>query len=430
MNKQAEILNEILKKENPVVFNLLSKRGRSIFFPKEGIVAQAAEAKGKKINATIGSAIEDDGSPMRFESIAKNISIDPKDIFSYAPTQGKPELRRLWKELIYKKNPSLTGDISLPIVTVALTHGLSMIGYLFVDEGDEIIVTDKFWGNYRLVYENTYGGVLKTFTTFKDGDFNVEGFREKLFEKKGKKIILLNFPNNPTGYTPTRKEAAEIVQCIVDCANFGNEIIVICDDAYFGLIYDEGIYNESLFSKLSHAHKNILAIKIDGATKEEYVWGLRVGFITYGIHGINSEVCDTLESKTAGAIRGSVSNAPNISQSLIYQSLVSKDHEREKNEKYKILRSRYAKVKEVLKSEKYGKFFSPLPYNSGYFMCVELKNNIDAEVVRQELLKNYDTGVISMGNILRIAFSGVREADIPLLFDNILSACEHSPKKI
>ena len=136
MNKQAEALNEILKRNSPVILRLLAERGKGIFFPKEGIVAQAAEAKGKKINATIGSAIEDDGSPMRFESIAKNISIDPKDIFSYAPTQGKPELRRLWKELIYKKNPSLTGDISLPIVTVALTHGLSMIVYFFVDECD------------------------------------------------------------------------------------------------------------------------------------------------------------------------------------------------------------------------------------------------------------------------------------------------------
>lgn len=423
MNKQAEALNEILKNNNSAVYNLFSEKGRNIFFPKEGIVAQAAEAKGKKINATIGSAIEDDGSPMRLLSIAKNISIDPKDAFAYAPTGGKPELRKIWKELIYKKNPSMMGEISMPVATIALTHGLSVTGYLFINPGDEIILPDKFWGNYRLIFENAYGAILKTFSTFRNGAFDMASFKEKLFEKKGKKIVLFNFPNNPTGYTPTQKEAKEIIQIIQECASDGNEILAICDDAYFGLVYEDGIYQESLFSELSHIHKNVLAIKIDGATKEEYVWGFRIGFITYGVQSMSQGVCDALEAKTAGAVRGGVSCAPNISQSLVYQSLISPEHEKEKNEKFLILQSRYEKVKEVLSNEKYKKYFSALPFNSGYFMCIELRAGIEGEKIRQELLKNYDTGVISIGNLLRIAFSGVKEADMELLFENIYKAC-------
>lgn len=428
MNKQADALNKILQERYPVIYNLLSEKGRNIFFPKEGIVAQAAEARGKKINATLGSAVEDDGSPMRLESLAKNISIDPKDTFSYAPTSGKIELRKIWKDLMYKKNPSLRGDTSLPIATIALTHGLSVIGYLFVNPLDEIILTDKFWGNYRLIFENAYGGALKAFTMFKGNSFDIDDFQRVLFEKSAKKIILLNFPNNPTGYAPTIQEAKKIIRCIFDCAEAGNEILVICDDAYFGLVYENGIYQESLFSELSHIHKNVLAVKIDGATKEEYAWGLRVGFITFGAQGITEEACNALEAKTAGVIRGSVSNAPNISQGLIYQSLISPEHEREKNEKYQILKSRYEKVKKVLSGYKYEKYFSPLPFNSGYFMCIQLKGGLNGEAVRQELLKNYDTGVISIGNILRIAFSGVKESDIEVLFENIYKACERIAK--
>ena len=39
-------------------------------------------------------------------------------------------------------------------------------------------------------------------------------------------------------------------------------------------LYEEGIEKESLFTYLCDLHENVLAIKIDGATKEDYVWGL------------------------------------------------------------------------------------------------------------------------------------------------------------
>lgn len=422
INKQAKALNSIIEKDNAAVFSLLSQKGRAIFFPKEGIVAQAADAKGKKINATIGAAIEDDGTPMRLPSIAKYITIDPKDAFAYAPSYGKPELRKLWQELIYKKSPCLKAAISLPVVTQALTHGLSMVGYLFVDPGDEIIMTDKFWGNYRLIFENAYGGVINTFNTFKNNSFDSASFRAKLQEKKGKKIILLNFPNNPAGYTPTIKEAQLITNIIHENAKDGNQIVVICDDAYFGLVYKEGIYQESFFSKLADLHENILAIKIDGATKEEYVWGFRVGFITYGAKGLTKESYNALEAKTAGAVRGSISNASNLSQSLIYQGMLSSSYEQEKRDKYKILKSRCEAVERILQDEKYAEYFWPLPFNSGYFMCLDLKEGLQAEAIRQQLLKNYDTGIIATNNLIRLAFSGVKEADLKQLFDNIYSA--------
>ena len=56
-------------------------------------------------------------------------------------------------------------------------------------------------------------------------------------------------------------------------------------------------------------------------------------------------------------------------------------------------------------------------------MCIQLADNVDGEKVRRELLENYDTGVITIGNLLRIAFSGVKEADIEILFENIYNAC-------
>lgn len=425
MNPQAEELNVIIREKNTTVYELLSERGKNIFFPKKGILGQSAEAKGTRINATIGTAVEDDGSPMRLEAIASKISLDPSLIFPYAPSFGRPDIRKRWKEMIYEKNPSLAGvEISLPLVTNALTHGISMAGYMFLDAGDEVLSPDLFWGNYTLTLTHAYGANIVKFNLFKNGGFDLEALESKLNDGKiGKKVLLLNFPNNPSGYTPTQKEQDTIVEIIKKSAEKGNKMVVFTDDAYFGLGYEEGIAKESIFAPLSQLHENVLAVKIDGATKEDYVWGFRVGFLTYGIKGGDADLYGALESKTAGAIRGNISNAANISQSLLLEAFNSPEYAAQKAAKYNIMKQRYDAVKAVLTDEKYKEYFTALPYNSGYFMCIKLAEGLEGEKMRKLLIEKYSIGVISLGNVLRLAFSAVAAKDIKALFDGIYSAC-------
>lgn len=166
--------------------------------------------------------------------------------------------------------------ISLPVVTCALTHGISMTGYLFIDEGQEVIVPDLFWGNYNLALTNAYGAKLKKFNLFKDEHFDVDALKNSLMSEGEKKVLVLNFPNNPTGYTPTFKEMDAITSTIKDAAEAGKKIVVITDDAYFGLVFEEEVAKESIFAYLADLHENVLAVKVDGATKEDYAWGFRV----------------------------------------------------------------------------------------------------------------------------------------------------------
>ncbi|MFB6343201.1 aminotransferase class I/II-fold pyridoxal phosphate-dependent enzyme [Saccharicrinis sp. FJH62] len=424
MNPQAKELNDIIQAKSPVVFDLLSEKGKNIFFPKKGILGQTAEAKGTKINATIGAAIEDDNSPMRLPSIEKNINLDPSLVFPYAPSFGRPDIRKKWKEMIYDKNPGLKGkNISLPVVTNALTHGISMMGYMFVNDGDEVIVPDLFWGNYNLILTNAYGAKLVKFNTFKDKGFDVEALKEQLLSGGDKKIVILNFPNNPTGYTPTFAEMKAIVAAVSEAAEAGKKIVAVMDDAYFGLVYEDGVATESIFSELADMHENVLAVKVDGPTKEDYVWGFRVGFISYGFKGADDAIYSALESKTAGAVRGNISNAANISQSLLLHAFESPDYQTEKDRKYDIMKARYDAVKEALNEEKYKTYFSALPFNSGYFMCVKLREGMEADKVRQILIEKYSIGLIALGDILRIAFSAVAASDIKTMFEGIYNAC-------
>ena len=337
-NPLAEGLNKDIATSAPQILDMLSARGKAIYFPFKGILGQTAEAKNAKINATIGTAFENDGSPLTLECMEGMVNI-PSDSFLYAPSFGLAKLREEWGKLLAVKNPGLKGKLfSQPVVTAALTHGLSIAGYLFVDPGDEILMPDLYWDNYELVFCETYGAKFTFYNTFVNGGFDVPAFAKALNAgKPGKRIVLLNFPNNPTGYTPTEAEAKALAVEIRKAAEAGNKVVVVLDDAYFGLVYEEGIAQESLFGPLVDLHPNVLGVKLDGATKEDYVWGFRVGFITFGFKGANAAQLKALENKAAGAVRGTISNAPCVSQAILLKGYTAPEYAAQKKQKYGIL---------------------------------------------------------------------------------------------
>jgi len=245
-------------------------------------------------------------------------------------------------------------------------------------------------------------------------------------EGRDKVIVLLNFPNNPTGYSITEEEGKEIVKILTKIAGKGTNVIAAFDDAYFGLFYEAQTLKESLFARICDRHSRLLAVKLDGATKENYVWGLRVGFITYGckIENDPAAVYDALVRKTAGATRGSISNASHLGQSIVLKSMQDINYPDEKKEKFEILKSRALHVQEVLKNPKYQDAWDVYPFNSGYFMCIKLKS-VDAETLRVHILEKYGVGLISIGERnMRIAFSCLEESDVVELFDIVLKGIE------
>jgi aspartate/methionine/tyrosine aminotransferase len=422
MNPLARQLNETLERENRHVYEMLSKLGKNIYFPKEGILSQSAEAKNKatKYNATIGIATEN-GKPMHLAVIQDTLSsYAPKDLYPYAPPEGKPELRAAWRSKMLEENPSLRGkSFGNPIVTNALTHGLSIAADLFADQGDSVIIPDKNWENYELTFGIRRGAELVYYPLYNEqGTFNAAGLRDAILaqKSKGKAFVVLNFPNNPTGYTPNAREGREIVAAIQAGAEAGINVVVVTDDAYFGLFFEDSL-RESLFGQLAGLHPRILAIKVDGATKEEYVWGFRVGFITYA--GESAALLNALEQKTLGIIRATVSSCSHPSQTFVLHALQSPDFAAQKQEKFEIMKGRANRVKAVLDRGRYDDAWDYYPFNSGYFMCLKLKT-VDAETLRTHLLDKYGVGTIALGGTdLRVAFSCTEESSIDELFEII-----------
>ncbi|MFP4364383.1 MAG: aminotransferase class I/II-fold pyridoxal phosphate-dependent enzyme [Spirochaetia bacterium] len=427
MNEIAIQLNEKLK--GTVALELMSDFGKRFYFPK-GVAAQSTEAKKKayKFNATIGMAFQE-GEPYILPSLHKHISeLTPKEAVPYAPTSGLLNLRESWKSQILKKNKSLSPEsFSLPVVVPGLTNGISQIADLFISEDDNIVLPDMFWGNYTLIFQGRKQATIKSFSFFtSEGGFNTKGMEEALItaEKNGKIVLLLNFPNNPTGYTPTKEEAEEIISIITELAAKGKKILVVSDDAYFGLFYEENLYSESLFSRLAQAHENILAVKVDGTTKEDYAWGFRIGFVSFGNKGMKSESYDALNQKLTGAIRSSVSNSSRIAQSLLVRMMNSPEYGDEKSTISQQLKQRYKTVKRIVEHRTTGKALKVLPFNSGYFMSFYSPTG-GTEKLRKHLLNEYGIGTISIQDAyLRIAYASVDKHEIEELYNLIFEAAD------
>jgi aspartate/methionine/tyrosine aminotransferase len=438
LNPIARALREKLEEAAPEILSMLSAYGRRLYFPK-GIISQTAEAKEKahRFNATIGIATEADG-PMILPSISEQLGdVAAVDAVTYAPPAGRPDLRVRWREKLLAENPSLRDkNFGQPLVTSAITHGLSLAGELFLDPGDVVLMPDKLWGNYRLSYEVHLGAKIETFPFYSaDGGLNTEGFERRLEEladgcRAGHKkiVVLLNFPNNPTGYMPTPAEGDALTAALVGQAEHGTHLIVLCDDAYFGLFYHLGgeSMTESLFGKLTGQHPNLLAVKLDGATKELFVWGLRCGFITFGPGRPETAevVCEVLDAKVRGAIRGGVSNVPQLSQTLVERALASPKLAAEREAKRLILAARAKRVFEVANEPRFAESWQVYPFNSGYFMLLKVEG-VDAEKLRLHLLEEFGVGLIATSPTdIRVAFSCLEEEDVEPLFEDLHKAVQ------
>ncbi len=432
MNPLAESLNETIRSSNPHVLEMLSAQGKRFYYPTKGILPQAAEAKKlgeRAFNATIGTALEK-GVAMNIPALMEQIpGISPNDALLYAPSFGLPSLRKAWQAKTLHDNPDLAGKSwSVPVVTGGLSHALSTLGDLFVDEGDLLILPQQNWGNYKLNFVERRGAVLSTYPLFANGGFNLDGLdgclKNAVAEGRTKVILLLNFPNNPTGYTPMESEGMAIAALLKKHASGGLNIVAIVDDAYYGLFFHKEVMQQSLFAKIAGLDPHLLAVKADAATKEVYVWGLRVGFLSFSVGGVeaDSPLYEALIAKVGGMIRAVVSNCAALSQYLVAKALGAPAFFAQRAHNVAVIRARAEKVAEVLKNPSFAEAWEPYPFNSGYFMCLKIKK-VNAFDLRMHLLKNYKAGTIAISETdLRIAFSSIELDAVEPLFQKIYQA--------
>ena len=403
--------------------SFFSKLGENIILPQDVLIqSKETAAIPGAINATIGIATSNKKA-MALPSINKVVTeINNSEYLPYSPTPGLPKMRELWKEKILADNPNINKDfLSLPMVTTGITQGIDIAANLFSESGDALLLPNLFWQNYAQIYTIKLGNKIYKYNQFdENNEFSIANFKETLYSIKEDKIsLILNFPNNPTGYTPSDVELNSLVDVISTYAkeNKNKQLIIVSDDAYFGLFFEKNHKTPTLSATYKLAeNKNCLIVKLDGITKEFYSWGLRVGFITY--YTKNDKLRQLLLEKTQGFLRSTTSSPSNLSQQIALRLLDNKTALKEKEINDKIIEERYNELKHAISTEQLGSLVRILPFNSGYFFTIKLPSNINAHEFRLKFLNEYKYGVYSMDDEhIRIAFSCLDKELIPELIN-------------
>ncbi|MFX1391331.1 MAG: aminotransferase class I/II-fold pyridoxal phosphate-dependent enzyme [Promethearchaeota archaeon] len=448
------------------LYNAFSELGRRIFLP-EGIFYWSRRAKKEaEIIGTIGSAYGyekdfiDGGSsewmPCYLREISEYSNLPMNKIVPYASIGGLSEIREIWKEWIIEKAKydekeenrlfrRLTKYITTPVITTGITNGIYQSCSLFLNPGDFIISPNKRWGNYDNIIKKFIGAKIKSFRFFKDQNINLESLNDAINEVnkvQEKIVIILNFPNNPTGYFPLKKEGDEIVSLLREKQNYiERPIIVLVDDAYEPYVYSNEALSRSIFYELHQLDEEVIPIKLDGITKELLLYGGRIGFMTFGLKPSWVEDDEELENlkvevnnKLEGVIRATVSNCNQFYQ-IVIQKLYNKKGIKEwllsREKVHSLLKTRYEKINAEL-AKINNPNISVDPNSGGFFLFLNLNpNKIKANEFGDYLLKEYKVGVIPIEkpdenvNGIRIAYCSIDLKDIPEVIRRINLALDN-----
>ena len=418
MDPRAEI-NDLLNDQAPALFRALSPLGQRVYFPPD-VPGQSAEARGKSINGTIGQITDGRGGAVPLPAMAAALSgltsEDRSRALLYSPVEGIPEARQRWRAW-QRRGVSEEIPSSLPLVTAGLTHSLSILADLFGGEGRPVAIPRPFWGNYRQTFSVRTGAEVKAAPGYVEGRYNTRAIAEALDKVPDGEpaVALLNLPSNPGGYSLSVAERKEMRECLLGVAE-RRPLVVVCDDAYAGLVFEPDIPRESLFWELVGAHPNLVPVKVDGGTKEFSFFGGRIGFLTFACDP-ESGAARALESKVKTLVRSTIGSPVATSQILLLQALRQEGIEAEVEAVRALLEERYRALKGALAAVD-PELLTVLPFNSGCFALVEIpeKLGLTSEQVRRHLLEHHDTGLISMEpRYLRIAHCSVDAAALPEL---------------
>ncbi len=394
---------------HPAAASCLSDLGQRIFYPR-GVTAQAADAAGCWLNATVGQITDGHGHAVPLPTITDSLgTLTAEDVVLYASQGGQRALRLAWQARL----KALGGRVSLPVVTCGITHALSTVADLFLGPDATILVPAPCWGNYQHIFGRRAGARTIGYPLIADGGLDLEGIDRSIQSLEGPAVLMFNFPSNPVGYSPTDAEAAALVDSV---ARSPVPLVVVCDDAYLGMDWEPEIHNRSLFHALSMLDaRRVLAVKLDGATKELFFFGGRVGFITFGCEG---EAAAILEDKAIGSGRASVSSAPTSSQALVLKMLEDPEMPTAQRALRDEIRARYAALKEGLAAAG----VEAWPFNSAFFALIPVVG--DAHAARRALLKQ-GVGVIAEPSVgaIRVSYASVHLDDIPRLVEHIAPFC-------
>jgi len=202
------------------------------------------------------------------KTLVESLSNPMKGMHRYMSNNGYEDVRQKIAAYLQEQYgvPFTANHI---FMTVGCAGGLNILLKSMLNRGNEVIVPSPFFWEFKNYIEN-FGGVMRLVQTKKDFQLDIEKI-EKAITKKTK-AILLNNPNNPTGAIYSEKSLKELIKLLNAKRAQGQDIYIICDNAYQKLVYD-GFRLPNLFKLYD------LVYAVTSHSKDLALAGERIGYV-------------------------------------------------------------------------------------------------------------------------------------------------------
>lgn len=247
----------------------LSKRAMSIKASTTmAISSKAAELKAAGLDVvSFGAGEPDFNTPAHIGQAGINAIHNGQT--RYTPAAGLLELRKAVCDKL-KKDNGLEYESAQVIISNGAKHSLINTFMAILNEGDEVIIPAPFWLSYSEMVRIA-GGVPVIIHTKKENKFMMTKEElENAYTEKTKAVVLTS-PSNPTGQVMGRAD----LEMIADFA-INHDILVVSDEIYEKLIYDEGKQHISIASLSKEIYDR--TIVINGVSKSYAMTGWRIGY--------------------------------------------------------------------------------------------------------------------------------------------------------
>jgi methionine aminotransferase len=187
----------------------------------------------------------------------------------YAPMPGVPSLRREIAAKVSRLYGRIVDANTEITVCTGATEGLFSTIQAMVRPGDEAIVFDPAYDSYEPAVTLAGGRTRHVPLIEVQAEFRIDWQRLRDTISERTRIIILNFPQNPTGAVLTEADLATLAELLRD-----TPIFLVSDEVYEHIVFD-GVAHQSL---LRHEELWQRAFVISSFGKTYHATGWKVGY--------------------------------------------------------------------------------------------------------------------------------------------------------
>jgi len=356
-----------------------------------------------KINATIGSLSDENGSIVALKTVFDNErNIPDAKRAAYAPGLcGDPAyLKAVTDYVLDGRVKELKSEI---IATPGGTGALSLAASSCLNSGETIIFPEVSWGNYKNIADESN---LKRITY---DIYNLNDLFAKIDSVDDKFILIVNSPcENPCGHKYTNEEWIQIIDKL---NSLNREVILLADIAYIDFDYDDG---RKCFECFDKAWDNVLVLIAFSASKSFSYYGERVGALLM-LHRNEELLADILNHFTKHS-RATWSNV-NASAMINIAEIIGNhldEYKSEVNTYIELLKTRSERLIEKLNENNIEYY----PYNSGFFITLKTPDIEGRDALHKKLMEKH-IYTIKVNNGIRIAICSLQLDKIDRLVENL-----------